>query len=151
MRDITRHYGNLTADERLKVVIDAFARGDWEEVEKLRDTCPKVQYVAQLDFAYTGKYSKLQTMVLFHVIFFWSNQSAMFATKNDDVLVQSVENLFVIQEAWTRFCTHAGFDADTVLMAFGFPLVNIPRGDMKLNEAMTDETYRAYVQMWEGG
>ncbi len=149
MKDITRYYGNLKADERLKVVIDAIARGDWEEVETLRDTCPKFQYVAQLDVAYTGKYSKLQTMALFHVIFIWRNQSVMFATLDDDVLVQTVKNLLVIQEAWTRFCTHAGFDADTVLMAFGFPLDNMPRGDMKLDEAMIDEMYQAYLRMWE--
>ncbi len=152
MKDITRHYGNLKADERLKVAVDAMSRGDWEEVRRLGDTCPKIAYVAQRDLAFTGKYSALNTVVLFHAAFFWKYQSAMFSTSetNDDaVLLQAVENLLVMQEAWTRFCTYAGFDADTVLRAFGFTLDSLPRGDMKLNEATIDEMYRIYLGMWE--
>ncbi len=152
MKDITRHYGNLKADERLKVVIDAMSRGDWLEVGRLGDTCPKIVYMAQRDIAFTEKYLNLQTVVYFHAVFFWKMQHLMLAailTKNEDVLLQAGENLLAMQEAWTRFCAYAGFDADTLLLAFGFTLDNMPRGDIKLNEVMIEEMYQAYLRMSE--
>ncbi len=70
MIDLTKHYATLTADERLKLHVEAAARGDWQEAERLGETCPRYQYVPQRDLAYTGKYVNLQSIVLFHAAFF---------------------------------------------------------------------------------
>ena len=39
--ELSKHYDTLTAPERLKVALDAMARGDWDEARKLGETCPK--------------------------------------------------------------------------------------------------------------
>ena len=49
-------YDRLDPDERFRLVLEAAARGDEEEIERLRDTCPRVRYTA-IDIAYSDRIS----------------------------------------------------------------------------------------------
>src|SRR4051812_22744984 len=41
---ITRHYGALTASERFALTIEAMARGDEKDADRLEETCPRFTY-----------------------------------------------------------------------------------------------------------
>jgi hypothetical protein len=49
-------YDRFDPDERFRLVLEAAARGDEEEIERLRDTCPRVKYTA-IDIAYSDRIS----------------------------------------------------------------------------------------------
>ena len=49
-------YDRFDPDERFRLVLEAAARGDEEEIERLRDTCPRVRYTA-IDIAYSDRIS----------------------------------------------------------------------------------------------
>ena len=49
-------YDRLDPDERFRLALEATARGDEEEIERLRDTCPRVRYTA-IDIAYSDSIS----------------------------------------------------------------------------------------------
>ena len=49
-------YDRLDPDERFRLVLEAAARGDEEEIERLRDTCPRAEYKAS-DIAYSDRIS----------------------------------------------------------------------------------------------
>src|SRR5215210_4866874 len=51
-----KFYDRLDPDERFRLVLEATARGDEEEIERLRDTCPRVKYTA-IDIAYSDRIS----------------------------------------------------------------------------------------------
>ena len=141
MKDLTKHYDTLTAPERLKVAIDAMARGDWDEARTLGESCPKIAYQPQRDLAYTSKFQSLQTMALLHAVNFYQLTCEM----RHSELIATVE-------AWKRFCDYAGFDHDAVLKAFGLKLdpaqMNaLPQGD-EPNETMIEEIYQGHLRNW---
>jgi len=49
-------YDRFDPDERFRLVLEAAARGDEEEIERLRETCPRETYTAS-DIAYTDQIS----------------------------------------------------------------------------------------------
>jgi hypothetical protein len=49
-------YDRFDPDERFRLALEAAARGDEEEIERLRDTCPRVRYTA-IDIAYSDRIS----------------------------------------------------------------------------------------------
>jgi len=49
-------YDRFDPDDRFRLVLEAAARGDEEEIERLRDTCPRVRYTA-IDIAYSDRIS----------------------------------------------------------------------------------------------
>ena len=156
MKNLTKHYGILTPDERLKAALDAMARGDWQEAGTFGATCPKVQYAAQRDLSFTGKFQSLQVMTLLHAVSF--NQalySIVVAMYTQDTRAYSLRyaELMAFTGAWKRFCDYAGFDPDTVLRAFGLELDparmhDLPAGDIDPNEAMIDEIYQGHLRNW---
>jgi hypothetical protein len=154
MKNLTKLYGNLAAVERLHVIFDAMARGDWEEARTLGDTCPKVQYVAQRDMTFTSKVQSLQTIALLHAAFFWKLQGSTYAAalaKDDDVCARCCAELVAIVEAFDRFCHYAGFDAETVLLACGLRLETdrLPIGEIEPDEATIERLYQSYLLNWQ--
>ena len=141
MIDISKHYGTLTAPERLKLSIEAMARGDWDEAGKLGGSCPKIAYQPQRDMAFTGKYQSLQVMALLHAVNFYQLTCEM----RHSELIATVE-------AWQRFCEYAGFDPETTLKAFGLKLEtswldDLPPGDGP-NEDLTEDIYQGHLRYW---
>src|ERR687890_581736 len=51
-----KFYDRFDPDERFRLALEAMARGDEEEIERLRDTCPRVRYTA-IDIAYSDRIS----------------------------------------------------------------------------------------------
>ena len=51
-----KFYDRFDPDERFRLALEAAARGDEEEIERLRDTCPRVKYTA-IDIAYSDRIS----------------------------------------------------------------------------------------------
>ena len=49
-------YDRFDPDERFRLVLEAAARGDEEDIERLRDTCPREMYTA-IDIAYSDRIS----------------------------------------------------------------------------------------------
>ena len=49
-------YDRLDPDERFRLGLKAAARGDKEDMERLRDTCPRMKYSA-IDIAYSDRIS----------------------------------------------------------------------------------------------
>ena len=156
MINLSKHYGTLTAPERLKVAIDAMARGDWEEVRKLGETCPKIIYQPQRDLAFTGKYQSLQVMALLHAVSFYQIRGAMIAALyTQDTMSYSLRHadLMAYIEAWQRFCEYAGLEPETVLKAFGLKVEtswmnDLPQGDGEPNEDMIEEIYQGHLRNW---
>ena len=141
MKDLTKHYGTLTAPERLKVALDAMGRADWDEVRKLGETCPKIAYQPQRDLAYTSKFQSLQTIALLHAVSFYQLANEM-----------RLGELIAMVEAWKRFCDYVGFDPETVLKAFGLKLEtswldDMPTGD-EPTEDLTEEIYQGHLRYW---
>jgi hypothetical protein len=59
MKDLSKYYPGLRVDERFKLMLSAFARGDDGEVRRLKDTCPKKIYeMTDGDFADRMQVSK---------------------------------------------------------------------------------------------
>lgn len=122
MKDtLTAHYHKLTPTERLSLAIQAQTRGDDEESARLRETCPKVQYVAQIDLAYVRKYDTLVICALIHVgrlyraITLW-----LFAqTEAPEALETRLSEINAIIGAWKDFCAQAALDPAEVLNQLG--------------------------------
>ena len=155
MSDISKHYGSLSPVERLQAAIDAMGRGDWDEAKTLSDACPKVQYVAQRDMAYTSKFQSLQTLSLLHALSFWQGFNALMATmRTGDARTYAMQHgeLMAFIGAWKRFCAYVGFDSDAVLKAFGLQLDparmnDLPPGD-EPDETMIDDIYQGHLRHW---
>jgi hypothetical protein len=56
-------YDRLTPEERFRLDVEAMARGDTEESERLVDTCPRYTY-AMTDLAFSGRWQTTTEMVL---------------------------------------------------------------------------------------
>jgi hypothetical protein len=60
---LSRHYDKLTAEERFQLVLEAKARGDTTELERLKRTCPTKTY-SMSDAAYSDRYEWSELLVL---------------------------------------------------------------------------------------
>jgi hypothetical protein len=60
-KKLERVYGNLTPQERFQLSLEAMARGDLPEQERLMETCPRLSYL-ETDAAYT---SRMEAIALF--------------------------------------------------------------------------------------
>ncbi len=45
-RTLSQHYGQLTGEERLRLMLAAQARGDHAEIVALGSSCPKLEVIA---------------------------------------------------------------------------------------------------------
>ena len=54
MKDLSKHYEQLTADERFRLWTEAMGRKDDQELDRLEATCPRRRYDAQ-DYEYTRR------------------------------------------------------------------------------------------------
>jgi hypothetical protein len=60
---LSRHYDKLTAEERFRLVLEAKARDDTTELERLKRTCPTKTY-SMSDAAYGDRYEWSEFLVL---------------------------------------------------------------------------------------
>jgi len=52
-KNLHRFYGGLTSEERFRLTVRALVRGDSEEIESLKRSCPRKTY-SELDAAFSG-------------------------------------------------------------------------------------------------
>lgn len=131
MSKLTTMYEKLTPDERLRAFIDAAARRDGEEMDRLNDTCPRKTYTMEdwryvhrknkafmLTTALHGDAARLGFAAYFGLGLTFAEDNEM-AEKGEKVLSNSVRRYKAKMTAFGRFCDQAGLSADALRKAIG--------------------------------
>lgn len=136
MKQLTHLYDQLTAKERFTVAVEALARGDLGEVDRLNDTCPRKQYEIG-DLAYHTRLNELWRMALMakhEMLELSHNLTACLAVivtleggdredsegyeRVTDAYERGLAALKGKRAAWDDFCSELGLTGDDVLHAF---------------------------------
>jgi hypothetical protein len=125
VRDLTRHYDQLTADERFRLFIEAASRRDHQELDRLNDTCLRKKYLCE-DWDYTRRKVRFFDLALLHASEVANTDCVAFAVltfllahehdleagetiaKLNEVLVELVVKRLSMIEGWNRFCRALG-------------------------------------------
>lgn len=156
MKDnLTAHYHKLTPTERLSLAIQAQARGDDEESARLRETCPKVQYVAQTDLAYSKKYDTLVICALIHVgrLYRATTRWLLAQTDTTEATDARLSEINAIIGAWQDFCTEVMQDPAEILNQLGQAHAVHMTNSLKLahmptNDEMQAALFEDYLSAW---
>jgi hypothetical protein len=139
MKELTHLYDQLNAKERFGVAVQALARGDMNELDRLIDTCPQKTYRTG-DLAFFTRLRELLTIALMArvEILTTSNKalgmlSVLLAFESGEegeeakwaaVAEESYLRLSAMTKgkrvAWTDFCKGLGLNDDEVMRAFHF-------------------------------
>jgi hypothetical protein len=142
MKELTHLYGQLNAKERFGVAVQALARGDMNELDRLIDTCPQKTY-RMGDLAFFTRLRELLTIALMARVEILSTSykalgmlSVLLALESGEegeegeeakgaaVAEESYLRLSAMTKgkraAWTDFCNGLGLDGDEVMRAFHF-------------------------------
>lgn len=130
MKDISKLYKNLTNDERVRLFIEAAARQDLEELDKLNDTCPQKTYRGE-DWYYTRMKHRYFNIALQYRI--TGDRLLMIALMSflatlaydDDETSEKMDEAFKTvmarykgrELAWAKFCDQLGVDGETLKKA----------------------------------
>lgn len=115
-------YESLTSRQRVIATIEAEARGDDDEVRRLRDTCPKKNYL-QTDAAYTDMMMRLIILTLSVEADIRGNTIGVLISvimDHDDALHVFLKRIANIQEAWHQMLEELGIDSNS-MKKFGPP------------------------------
>ncbi|MBZ0145042.1 MAG: hypothetical protein K8F56_15830 [Rhodocyclaceae bacterium] len=131
MSKLTTMYEKLTPDERVSAFIDAAARRDGDEMDRLNDTCPRKTYTMEdwryvqrknkafmLTTALYGDAARLGFAACFGLGLTFAEDDEM-AEKGEKVLSNSVRRYKAKMAAFGRFCDQAGLTADALRKAIG--------------------------------
>lgn len=137
MKPLTHLYDQLTAKERFAVAVEALARGDMDELDRLNDTCPRKRYEIG-DLAYHTRVNELWRLALLVKTELLKLRQNMAATLAVIVTLESAEDddadgyetalsvyermcgiLKGKQTAWAEFCQGLGLTGEEVFRAFG--------------------------------
>jgi hypothetical protein len=133
VKDVSRHYDQLTADERFRLFFDAEGRGDTQEMDRLDDSWPRKRYLTD-DWEYMTKKLWFSMMAL--------NESRavarlemigalglilMLAHEDDDAqtaVIAPILEAALVQRgatmaAWERFCAEVGIKPESIGMTLG--------------------------------
>jgi hypothetical protein len=136
MKDLARLYDTFTPIERMRLFIEAAARRDIAELDRLNNTCPRLTYRTE-----DWKYSRLK-IVLYDLALAQSGDRSKFellacfaltiivATEGDNdteqenaeavsMFTDAVTAYRAKSEAWERFCRQIGIKRETAETAFG--------------------------------
>lgn len=131
MSKLTTMYEKLTTGERLSAFIDAAARRDGEEMDRLNDTCPRKSYRME-DFEYTrrkhwailfasavhGDAARIGLAACFGLGLTLAEDADM-VEKGEKLLCNSVRRYKAKMAAFDRFCEQAGLSAEAMRKAIG--------------------------------
>ena len=134
MKDLSRHYEQLTADERFRLWVEAMGRKDGQELDRLEATCPRRRYDAQ-DDDYTRRKRRFTVHALMSAlqrlqIDLLASTALVVALANDDSGNDSTSDkaieafrLFMRlrqgkRDGWLRFCDRIGVDPDAMTAPF---------------------------------
>jgi hypothetical protein len=127
VKDIAKAYPQLSADERFRLFMQAVARDDGQEQDRLNNTCPQKTYRCD-DMGYTRRKMHFMFLALWHCqdlrrIECAANLGLVAALAHDDEDEQQAEKAAVVMqafqmamrkraskiEAWKRFCGDKGY------------------------------------------
>lgn len=131
MKNLDKMYSKLTTEERLRAFIEAAARRDADEADRLNDTCPRHVYETE-DQAYIR--AKFNVLILTYTTHLDAARHAelavfamailMFGQPEHHEKVERSLNAFIRryrtkQEGFARFCATLGIDPETLRSAMG--------------------------------
>ena len=134
MKDLSRHYEQLTADERFRLWVEAMGRKDGQELDRLEATCPRRRYDAE-DYDYTRRKRRFTVHALTSAlqrlqIDLLASTALVVALANDDngndwASDKAIEafKLFMRlrqgkRDGWLQFCDRIGVDPDAMAAPF---------------------------------
>jgi len=176
MKQLTHLYDQLTAKERFTVAVEALARGDLGELDKLNDTCPRKRYEIG-DLAYHTRLNELWRMALLakhEMLELSHNLTALLAVivtleggdredsecyeRVTDAYERGLASLKGKRAAWDDFCCELGLIGDDVLYAFKLShadddmaglVLSVDLGnDMPVDETVRQKTLQAMRGCW---
>lgn len=115
-------YENLTAQQRLVAVIEAFARKDKPEVDRLMDSCPKKTYQLN-DWAFSRGLQKLMHMTLHVECMLYRKAMALgmaLIAERDELLNPLLQSIADTQAAWNEALKTTGISPELLQKANGF-------------------------------
>ncbi|MDP2828114.1 MAG: hypothetical protein Q8O37_05865 [Sulfuricellaceae bacterium] len=162
MKDVSRHYDKLTPQERLALTVEAMARGDTEESDRLLESCPKQIYRIN-DPEFSWRFARLISLALMNLVDSYQTLAkanralAAYARSPDDERMESYFHYkteqFSIQEAWKRFCDSLGLDDDKVFTAFRLDVSGLQRTRLDLHIVLDEEVvgilFEGMREAWE--
>lgn len=134
MKDITRQYSLLTADERFRLFVEAMGRKDEHELDQLEATCPRKRYDAQ-DYEYTQRKSRFMVLALATALQnlradLLASTALVIAVANDeersgessDQAIQAFQKFMRVRkgkrDGWLRFCEQIGVNPNAIAAPF---------------------------------
>jgi hypothetical protein len=135
VRELTRHYDTLTANERFRLFIEAARRKDIQELDRLNDTCPRKKYICE-DWDYTHRKVRFFDLALLHANEVANIDCIAFATlalllpheddleaeetisKLKEALVKLTVKRLSMTEGWNCFCRDLGLSPDRIAFPY---------------------------------
>lgn len=117
----TSVYENLTAQQRLVAVIEAFARKDKVEVDRLMDSCPKRTYRLN-DWAFARGLQKLMHMTLHVECILYRKIIAVgmaLMGERDELIDPLLQSISDTKAAWNEALKTTGISPEVVQKASG--------------------------------
>jgi len=149
-------YDTLTPQQRLIAAVEAIARGDEAEHEKLVDTCPKKKY-EQADYRFSGMLQALITMSFQVELQMTGNLLSliMFMGRNDedraDIFLQKIVDTHT---AWNRQVEALGIDPEIIaktVQKLRHPLLDyFLKMDADGLLEPDEESVKEHLDMWGG-
>jgi len=169
-----RLYDALTTPERFALTVEAFARRDVVEIDRLQETMPQQTY-RMSDAGYWQRLHMLNTLALTHglrrkeiVARSLSALAVIMLTDDDDAegkcvgtLGRFMGKLKAYDDAWQRFCDSIGIDSAIVLQGFQIEphdevdklfadmLDAIEGLEAGMDESLRDELVAMYESLWD--
>lgn len=169
-----RHYDALTTPERFALTVEAFARLDGAEIDRLQETMQQKSY-RMSDAGYWRRLHLLNTLALTHglrrkEIVARALSAIAVITFTDDpeqeegmatTLGLFMGKLKAYDDAWRRFCKSIGIDPRTALKGFQVEpedetdaifveIFDATEGlNTDMNEALRDELVDMYESLWD--
>jgi hypothetical protein len=131
MKNLDKLYEKLTAEERFKAFIEAAARRDGEELDRLNDTCPMKDYSIEDPAYFFRKTNALLLTLSSHLDAAWHAELAAFALamimfgeekhqeKATLALPVFVRRYRTQMLGFERFCQSIGINPDSLRQAIG--------------------------------
>ncbi|MGH8647390.1 MAG: hypothetical protein ACREX4_24190 [Gammaproteobacteria bacterium] len=167
MRDAL--YERLAPEERLSLTIEALARGDGAEADRLADTCP--QYTYRLpDCEYAMRTADLIGLAALATTWAWDSAYCALAAQTAihrrgseaklDRLLEArsarIAEVKGIYAGWEEFCEHLAVGAELVLRACGFDVTEKPWATGAGSEHIApslqtkEAVFDALLECWNG-
>jgi len=122
-KTLQKHYDQLTARERMVLLLDSIARGDVRERDALLTSAPRLRYVLPHHHNAFMGFTHLQSFYLIHQLHrAWTVATlAHLAEQNDEAWRGAciAAYVFCVQaDAWRAFCAEFGIDVQASFMGY---------------------------------